>query len=153
MKVAAWSCGTPKPSCHISSSSDKKCARYQLCRKFLHQGKVDQSSPKSLKTCNVTIPPMCQISSHSAKRCMRKALQIFTPSSILAPRGPPGAKVHRSLGTDVQQGPDYQCAKFHPLLATCPTRYMLLNFVDFVESEADKNSKRRVCTYQGTTKR
>jgi len=45
----------------------------------------------------------------------RKTLQSFTPFGILAPQGTLGAKL-TDLGIDVQQDPDYQCAKFRPFL-------------------------------------
>jgi len=61
----------------MSSPSDKKCARY-LLSKICAPGKVDQSSPKSLKTCHAPTPSntdkfghsltiMCKISKNMPK--------------------------------------------------------------------------------------
>jgi len=90
MHVAAWYCGTP-----------------------------DQTSQKSLETCYEPISPLCQISMHSAKQCTRKVLQFFYILQYFeAPGGHSGPK-SISLGTDIQQGPFYHFAEFHPLQTTC----------------------------------
>ena len=76
--------------------------------------------------------------SRSAKRCTRKALQIFTPFTILAHQGDPL----------VQSSPVEWWCSARPLLLSCQIssrsenlrgRYLLLNFVDVV---TDINSKR-----------
>jgi len=50
-------------------------------------------------------------------RWTRKALH-FTLSVFEAPWGPSGPQF-TNLGVDVEQGLDYQCTKFRPLLITC----------------------------------
>jgi len=58
-----------------------------------------------------------------------------------------------NLRTNVQPGPDYQCAKFRPLLSTClRDNYLLLNFVDFDGGVTDKDSKRCVSADHAATK-
>jgi len=63
-------------------------------------------------------PSLRQISSLSTKRCARKTLQIFIhPSVFWLPRETPERKF-TSLSPDIDQGPLYQSAKFHPVLTT-----------------------------------
>jgi len=70
---------------------------------------------------------------------MRKVLQCFLPiCEFRRHRGPLGPRFI-NLGTDIQQGPIYQSAKFRPVVTTyvvC-TRYLLPDFVDFVDSVTD----------------
>jgi len=75
----------------------------------------------------------------AAKRCTRKALQIFyTLRYFGAPGGPPGPKFS-NLGSDIQQRPLYQFAKFRLVLRT-PVRDTYSCQILSI-SLTDKNSK------------
>ena len=97
----------------------------------------DQSSPKSLKTCYApmpfTVPTFIALSQTMYEKSVTK--DFAQPLVLWHPRVTPGPKF-TNLGTDVQQGPDYQCETFCPLLTTC-LRDLLPNFVYFSESMTD----------------
>ena len=63
----------------MSSPSDKKCSRY-LLSKICAPGKVDQSSPKSLKTCHAPTPSNIDKFGHSLT-IMCKISKNMPPSS------------------------------------------------------------------------
>jgi len=90
--------------------SDKKCTRYPLSKTYAPV-KVDQGSPKS-HICYTPMPHIvwCTRKTLSLTICLH--LSVFWHSMGC---GPPGPKfTNANLGSDVQQGPHYQAAKFRP---------------------------------------
>jgi len=158
MRVAAWYSGTPDQSSPKSENKCRlarpitlpnfvalrqKCARYPLWEIF-SPGKLNQRSPKSLKICYAPMPlsvpnfiALDQTMYEKSATKMFYTLQYF---------GAPGDSLGQS-----SRVLELIYSKAH--LSICQisshsdnlsTRYLLPNFVDFVENVTDKNSKRHV---------
>jgi len=138
-----------------------KCTRDPLS-KICASGKVDQSSPKSLEIRYAPMPLTVPISSRSTRRCTRKASQIIKtvlhpsvisilslPRHSLGQSSPISALMYSKAWTT-------NVSNFVPFWQPVYTRYLLLNFVDLVESVTDrrdrqKNSKGYVSAYHAVT--
>jgi len=100
-------------------------------------GSLKQVHQNCLRPAMVICLSSCQISLCSTKPCTRNVLQIFfTHLWILVdPFGPK----FTNLGINVQQGRSITVSRSDNLC----TRYLLTNFVDFVDSVADKQTKKQ----------
>jgi len=82
-------------------------------------------------------PSSCHISSRSAKQCTRKALQRISPTcEFWHPRAIPWAKVHQSWNWCTAR-PDLSMCQSLSHSGNLGTRYLLSNFVDFVDRVTD----------------
>ena len=144
--------------CQISSAPEKMCARY-LKSKICAPRKVTKVHQNALRSAMHQCPSLCQISSRSATRCTRKALQkILHPSVFGHLRGTFWAKVHQSPHWCTARPGLTKCKISSPSDNPC-TRYLLRNFIHFVESVIDwhdrqkqkSNTKRYVSTYHAAT--
>jgi len=110
-------------------------------------GPPDQSSPnlgnKWPLARPLTLPNFIVL----GQTMYEKRITIFTPFSILAPQGTSWAKVH-DLSTDVQQGPNYQCAKFHTFLTTCLRDTCCRTSLISLKAWPTKHSERCVSAYR-----
>ena len=129
----------------------KKCARYPLS-KIWALGKVDQNSPKSLKTCYAIMPVIVQNFISLGQRCMRKALEIFFHLSLFLRSRTTWVKVHQS-GWWCTATSLYQAAKFCPVPKTplwdicCQSSSISL----MVWPHTHTNTKRYVSAYHAAT--
>ena len=105
--------------------------------------KLGQSSPKLQKTCYGPTPLIVPNLIAIGKTMYTKSIQ--NNFHILQYFGVPGEShglKFTNLGTDIQQGPLYQCAKFRPG-DNLSMRYLLPTFVDFVDSVTDKQTYKK----------
>ena len=125
--------------CQISSPPEKKFVRYPQW-KICAPEKVDQSPPKSLKTCYAPMPVIVPNFIAFGQSVYEKSVTIFTPFTFWRPRGPLGPKF-TNPGGNVQQGPVYQSAKFRPVLTIRDTSCQ--KFVDFGDSVTDTQTNKK----------
>ena len=82
-------------------------------------GPPDQSSPNSGNNCPLVRPLALPNFIALGQTMYEKRITIFHTLQYFGASGDPLGSKLTSLGTDIQQCPDYQCAKFRPLLTTC----------------------------------
>jgi len=163
MHVAAWYRGTPGPENFTKFHSMNKyplarplvpnfvTLRQEVwdmrCRKFVLLEKWTKSSSKYLKIYDAPMPLVVPNFHRALPNDIRdkKRYKFLCPSVFYRP----------SLGNDVQQDPDYQCAKFRPLLTTrlqdiC-CRTSLISLKAWPRDVTDKNTKRSISAYHVET--
>jgi len=152
--VAAWYRGTPRNSGNKFRMASpltlpnfvalrQECARYRPS-KIYATGKVDQSSSKSLNKLSAThqCPSLCEISSRSARNVRGKSYRFLHLSVCWRPRGP----LLQSLPISAVMYSNARTTnvpKFAQFWQPVYTRYLLPNFVDFVESVIDRRDRQK----------
>jgi len=137
---------TPNPA------NFRRALTKSVLSKLVLSEKWTKVQKKSLKMCYAPMPVMPNfIALRETKYEKSTTKFVYTLQDFCAPGGLPGPQF-TNLGTAVQQGPDYHCAKFCPLLTTCLRdiccRTMLISVKEW---STDKNPANDVSAYHATT--
>jgi len=97
--------------------------RQKVCEIFTVEnfapGKVDQTPPKSLKTCYVPMLLIMKFNRAQANNAQEKCYNCFYTLQYLKAPGRPSGPKFANLGPDVHQGSLYQYVKYRAYWTTC----------------------------------